>query len=171
MRNQPLALIAVALVAGGVMACSKTAASTSSPTAPTTTTTTATTPTTPTTTTPPTSTTPTTSPTSTQSIFSKFTGNGVSVSFDGTTAVIRTSDTPDHKSPYWGTSNANYEAPHSGMQVNPHVIATQNLTFRITTAPTAAASTRDTPLGPIGISVNGVVFYNQYAAGRQPLTS
>jgi hypothetical protein len=174
MRNQRIALAAIALVAAGVMACSKAAASTSTPTAPTTTTTTSTTPTTTppaTTTTPTTPTTPTTSAISTQAMFSKFAGNGVSVSFEGTTAVIRTSDTPDHKSPYWGTSNANYEAPHSGMQINPHVIATQNLTFRITTTPAAATNTSDTPLGPIGISVNGVVFYNQYAAGRQPLTS
>lgn len=177
MRNQPIALAAVALVATAVMACSKAAATTSTPTAPTTTTTTATTTTTPTTTTtttpaaPTAPTTPATSTTSTQAMFSKFVGNGVSVSFDGTTAVIRTSDTPDHKSPYWGTSNANYEAPHSGMQINPHLIATQNLTFRITTTPSAAASTSDTPMGPIGISINGVVFYNQYAAGRQPLTS
>ena len=171
MRNQPLALTAIALVAAGVVACSQAAASTSAPTAPTTTATTATTTTTTTT---PTTTTPTTTPTtttSTQSMFSKFSGNGVSVSFDGTTAVIRTSDTPDHKSPYWGSRSANYEAPHSGMQVNPHSIATQNITFRITTTPAAATNTSDTPLGPIGISVNGVVFYNQYAAGRQPLTS
>ncbi|HWI20010.1 MAG TPA: YHYH protein [Vicinamibacterales bacterium] len=175
MRHQPIGIAAVALFAAGVLACSKSDASTSSPTAPTSTSTTATTTTTtttPVTTTPvTTSPTPTTSATSTQAMFSKFAGNGVSVSIDGTTAVIRTSNTPDHKSPYWGTSSANYEAPHSGMQVNPHSIATQNLTFRITTSPAAAASTSDTPLGPIGISVNGVVFYNQYAAGRQPLTS
>lgn len=176
MRHHMCAAAGIALIAAGVMACSKADASASSPTAPTTTATTATTTTTTTTTTtaPTTPTTPTTSTsttTSTQAMFSKFSGNGVSVTFDGTTAVIRTSDTPDHKSPYWGTSSANYEAPHSGMQVNPHSIATQNLTFRISTTPAAAASTSDTPLGPIGISVNGVVFYNQYAAGRQPLTS
>lgn len=176
MRHQPFALAAVALVATGVMACSKAAASTASPTAPTTTTATTTTATpppttTPTTTAPNTPTTPTTNATITQSMFSKFSGNGVSISFDGSTAIIRTSDTPDHKSPYWGTGSANYEAPHSGMQVNPHRIATQNLTFRISTSPSAAANSSDTPLGPIGISVNGVVFFNQYAAGRQPLTS
>lgn len=171
MRHQPFALAAVAVIAAGVMACSKAAASASTPTSPTVATTTTTT-----TTTTPTATTPTTTaPTipvttnSTQAIYSKFAGNGVSVSFDGSTAVIRTSDTPDHKSPYWGSSSANYESPQSGMQVNPHVIATQNLTLRISTNPAAASNTSDTPLGPIGISVNGVVFYNQYAAGRQPL--
>jgi hypothetical protein len=165
MRHQPLAAAGIALVAAAVMACNNSSAATASPTAPTTTTTTTTT-TTPATTTP---TTPTSS-SNTQAIYSQFSGNGVSVSFDGTTAIVRTSDTPDHKSPYWGVGNANYEAPHSGMQVNPGTIAVQNLTLRITTSPAAAASTSDTPLGPIGISVNGVVFYNQYAAMRQPLT-
>jgi hypothetical protein len=162
MRHQPFAIAAVTLIAAGVIACSKADASATSPTAPTSTTTVPTTSTT--------TTTPTTGAISTQAMFSKFAGNGVSVSFEGTTAVIRTSDTPDHKSPYWGSSNANYEAPHSGMQVNPHSIATQNLTLRIPTSPAAASNTSDTPLGPIGISVNGVVFFNQYAAGRQPLT-
>jgi hypothetical protein len=171
MRHQPFIAAAAAVVTAAVMACSNSTASTASPTAPTTTTTTTTTPaaTVPATTTPA-PTTPTTS-SSTQAMYSKFSGNGVSVSFDGATAVVRTSDTPDHKSPYWGSGNANYEAPHSGMQVNPHLIATQNLTMRISLAPAAAATTSDTPLGPIGISVNGVVFFNQYAAMRQPLTS
>jgi hypothetical protein len=57
------------------------------------------------------------------------------------------------------------------MQVNPNRIATQNLTFQISTTPAVASGTSDTPLGPIGLSVNGVVLFNQYAAMRQPLTS
>jgi len=173
MRPQPYASLAIALMAAGVMACNKAAASSASPTSPSVATATAsTTPTsTPTTTAPATPAAPATSVVNTQSMYSRFSGNGVSISFNGTTATIRTSDTPDHKSPYWGPSSANYEAPHSGMQVNPHSIATQNLTFTITTAPATASSTSDTPMGPIGVSVNGVVFFNQYAAGRQPLTS
>jgi hypothetical protein len=35
----------------------------------------------------------------------------------------------------------------------------------------AVAAASDTPLGPIGVAVNGVVLFNQYAAGRVPLTS
>ena len=163
MRHHQLAVAGIALTAAAIIACNSSAATTSIPTAPTTTTTAATTPA-------PTTPSPAVS-TITQAIYSQFVGTGVSVSFDGTTAIIRSSDTPDHKSPYWGVGNANYEAPHSGMQVNPSSITTQNLTLRISTAPVAAASTSDTPLGPIGISVNGVVFYNQYAAMRQPLTS
>ena len=158
----------LAALAATVMACSGSSAATLSPTAPTTTvaTTTATTATTPTApTTPATPSTP-----GVQAIYAQF-ASTVNVSIDGGTVTLRTNDTPDHKSPYWGTSSPNYEAPHSGMQVNPHLIASQNLTFRIPSSPSAAASTSDTPLGPIGISVNGVVFFNQYAAMRQPLTS
>jgi len=102
-------------------------------------------------------------------VFSRFGGSAV-VSVDGATVVIRTTDVPDHKSPYFGSGTANYETPHVGMQVNPHRIAAQNVVFRIPLTPTAATPS-DTPLGPIGAAVNGVVFFNQYAAMRMPLTS
>ena len=62
------------------------------------------------------------------------------MSISGSTVTLVSNTTPDHKSPYWGSRSANYEAPHSGMQVNPHSIATQNITFRITTTPAAAMS-------------------------------
>ncbi|MEQ1897486.1 MAG: YHYH protein [Vicinamibacterales bacterium] len=163
MTHPLLGAASVAALAATVMACGGTSAETLSPTAPTATvasTTTTTTPTTPT----------TPSASGVQAIYAQF-GNGVTVSISGATVTLRTNDLPDHKSPYWGTSSANYEAPHAGMQVNPHLIATQNLTFTLPSSPSAASTTSDTPLGPIGISVNGVVFFNQYAAMRQPLTS
>lgn len=96
-------------------------------------------------------------------------GNGVQVSLSGNTVVLQTRDLPDHASPYWGVGNALYEAPHAGMVLNPHRIASQNITISVPVAPAIAASPSDTPLGAIGIAVNGVVFFNQYAAGRQPL--
>lgn len=102
-------------------------------------------------------------------MFSRF-GGSATVAIDGSTVVIRTTDIPDHPSPYFGAGNASYEAPHAGMQVNPHRIAAQALVFRIPATP-AASGASDTPMGPIGVAVNGVVFFNQYAAGRSPLTS
>lgn len=171
MTHPLLGAASLAAFAATVMACSGSSAANLSPTAPTTTaaTTTATTTTTPgTPTTPTTPATPSTS--GVQAMYAQFV-NTVTVSIEGDTVTLRTTDLPDHKSPYWGTSSASYEAPHAGMQVNPHLIAAQNLTFRVPSSPSAAASTSDTPLGPIGISVNGVVFFNQYAAMRQPLTS
>ena len=124
------------------------------------------TPTTPTTTT---TAQPTTAVTTLPSAYARF-GATATVSLDGTTVVIRTTDVPDHKSPYFSTSDANYEAPQTGMQINPNRIATQNIVFRIPVSP-AAATPSDTPLGPMGVAVNGVVLFNQYAAGRVPLTS
>lgn len=97
-------------------------------------------------------------------------GGSATVSLDGSTVVITTTDVPDHASPYFGTGSASYEAPHTGMQINPHRIASQSIVLRVPAAP-AAATASDTPLGPMGIAVNGVVLFNQYAAGRMPLTS
>lgn len=95
--------------------------------------------------------------------------NGVRVTMSGGMAVVTTQDLPDHNSPYWGTGHAKYEAAHAGMVVNPGRIAEQNLVFRIPTTP-ARATASDTPMGPMGVATNGVPLYNQYAAGRQPLT-
>jgi len=166
MTHPLLGAAGIAALAAAVMACSGASASTLSPTAPTATATPATT----TTTTTPTPTTPAPSAAGVQAIYAQF-ANSVMVTIDGDTVTLRTNDLPDHKSPYWGTNSASYEAPHAGMQVNPHLIASQDLTFRVPSSPAAASSPSDTPMGPIGISVNGVVLFNQYAAMRQPLTS
>ena len=113
-----------------------------------------------------------TSTTATQSLpatYAKF-GGSATVSLEGSTVVIRTTDVPDHKSPYWGVGNANYEAPTAGVAINQNKIASQSIVFRIPVSP-AAATASDTPLGPMGVAVNGVVLFNQYAAGRVPLTN
>ena len=105
-------------------------------------------------------------------VFQAF-GGGVEVSRDGNYIVLHTTDVPDHKSPYFATSDSRYTAyngTNSSFVLNPNRIASQQMTFRIPVAPTAATSHSATPLGPIGISVNGVVLFNQYNAGNQPLT-
>jgi YHYH protein len=103
----------------------------------------------------------------TSSMYGHF-GGAATVSLDGTTGTIRTTDVPNHPTPYWGAANPMYEPPQAGMMPNGFTLVAQNLILRIPLAPKSAAAT-DTPLGPIGVAVNGVVFYNQYAAGRQPL--
>ena len=109
-------------------------------------------------------------------IYSKIYGN-TSLSSDGTYVYIKTAGTPDHKSPYYPTSSSLYEA-YSGttftgvtFQKNPNVIAAQNYTFKIPLNPKVASNHTATPLGPIGIALNGVPFYNQYAGPNQPLTN
>jgi hypothetical protein len=93
----------------------------------------------------------------------------VTVTTEGTNVVLRSTGVPDHTSPYWGTGHALYEAPHAGMQVNPNRIAAQSLVLRVPVTPTSATPS-DTPMGPMGIAINGVALFNQYAAGRSPLT-
>lgn len=101
--------------------------------------------------------------------YAKF-SSAVTVTVDGTSVVLRSTGVPDHTSPYWGAGNALYEAPHAGMQVNPNRIATQSLVLRVPLSP-ASATPSDTPMGPMGLAINGVALFNQYAAGRSPLTN
>ena len=122
----------------------------------------------------PTSTESTTESTTTTStlpaVFSKFI-SAVEISVDGSFVVIEAKGVPNHTSPYWGSAHTLYEAPHTGMVVNPNSISEQTLTFRIPLIPAVASSVTATSLGPVGVSLNGVVLYNQYAGPSEPLTS
>lgn len=100
-----------------------------------------------------------------------------SITNDGQYIIIKTNGTPDHKSVYYPVSNALYEA-FSGTTFggntfvrNPNSIAAKNYTFKIPVNPQQAANHSATPLGPIGVSINGVPFFNQYAGPNQPLTN
>ncbi|MFI1743746.1 YHYH protein [Thalassobellus sediminis] len=108
------------------------------------------------------------------SILSKFEGTGLSYAVNGNTVTFTTQDLPNHTSPYWPTDNplhADYNGTNSNFRLNPNRITTQNIVFTITLNPKEAANKEATPMGPIGISRNGVVFFNQYAAGGSPLTN
>jgi hypothetical protein len=93
---------------------------------------------------------------------------GAQVSADGQRVVLRATSVPDHPSPYFGAGHALYEPPHAGMRPNPSRIAAQSIVLRVPIAP-QIASPSDTPLGVMGVAVNGVALFNQYAAGRTPL--
>lgn len=140
-------------IAGAALAV---ACNSSSPTAPSATTTAA-------------STTPAASGVNASGIYAQF-QSAVSVTMTGTTAMLRSSGLPDHTSPYWGAGHAQYEAPHAGMVLAPNRIATQALSLQVPLVP-ALGTASDTPLGPMGMAVNGVAIFNQYAAGRSPLTN
>lgn len=106
------------------------------------------------------------------SILSKFDGTGLSYAVNGNTVTFTTQDLPNHTSPYWPTSNPLYEAytgTNPDWNQNPGSIGAQNIVFTITLNPAEASNKQATSLGPIGISRNGVVFFNQYAAGNSPL--
>ena len=92
-----------------------------------------------------------------------------SITSDGTYIYIKSKNLPDHKSAYYPSSNALYEA-YSGttfggytFSKNPNSIVEQSATIKIPLNPQVDASHSATPLGVIGIAVNGVAFFNQYA--------
>jgi len=108
-------------------------------------------------------------------ILSRFEGTGLSYTVGENTVVFTTQNLPNHPSPYWPVSNALYEAyngSNTQWHQNPNTIQTQEITITIPLYPAEAAVKEATNLGPIGISLNGVVFYNQYAGpNNQPLTN
>jgi YHYH protein len=109
-------------------------------------------------------------------VYNKIYG-ATSITNDGTYITIKTNGMPDHKSVYYATGNALYEAfsgaTFSGVTFNknPNSIAAQSLTFKIPVNPAVNAAHSATPLGPIGVAVNGVPLFNQYAGPNQPLTN
>ena len=109
------------------------------------------------------------------SIYSKIYG-ATSITNDGTYITIKSNGRPDHKSCYFPTTDTMYQAftgtTYSGVTFskNPNTIESQSLTFKIPVNPKMASSHGSTPLGPIGIAVNGVPLFNQYNAQDNPLT-
>lgn len=96
----------------------------------------------------------------------KFSSN-VTVSPNGDSILIETDDVPSHRSPYFQAHDARYEAPRQGMVVNPNRIASQSYRFNLPADPAIAAQPSDNNLDAIGVAINGVVLFNQYA-GRTP---
>jgi hypothetical protein len=97
----------------------------------------------------------------------------VTVTVDGANIVLASTGVPNHKSPYFATTDSRYQAytgSNAAFVLNPNRILAQNIVLRIPITPTVATSAQLTPLGPIGMALNGVPIFNQYAAGRQPLT-
>lgn len=121
-------------------------------------------------------TTPTSSATTSLETFKKIYG-ATDVYIEGNFAIIKTNGLPDHKSPYykdtqWSTTQYEaYNGTNTKFKINPNRIASQNFVFKIPINPTKAATSSATPLGAIGVSLNGVPFYNQYAAPNTPLTT
>lgn len=119
----------------------------------------------------------TTSSTTVPEVYKKIYGAS-SITSDGTFLTIKTNGTPDHKSPYFAASNALYEAyvgntfGGGAFKKNPNSISTQSFTFKIPLNPAVSSNHAATPLGSIGVALNGVALYNQYAGpNNQVLTS
>jgi hypothetical protein len=120
-------------------------------------------------------TTPTTSQsTAIPSVYSKIYG-ATSITSDATFIIIKTSDQPDHKSAYWANTNPLYEAftpsatspsyTGSAFIRAPNNITAQTITLKIPLNPVATTTHSATPMGVMGVALDGVPFFNQYAAG------
>ncbi len=109
-------------------------------------------------------------------VYNKIYG-ATSITFDGTVVTIKCQSLPDHKSAYYPTTNPLYENftgttfGGGNFVKNPNSIIAQNITIKIPVNPVVAATHSATPMGIIGVALDGVPFFNQYAAGGSPLTN
>ena len=115
-----------------------------------------------------------TTPTATlPAMYSKFNAT-LQIYVEGNFVVIKSTGIPDHKSPYFQPTDARYEAyngSNPAFVLNPNRILTQSLTFKVPLTPSESPAKPATPLGPIGVSINGVPVFNQYAGPGTPLTN
>jgi hypothetical protein len=105
-------------------------------------------------------------------IYKQFSSD-VTVAVDGDFVVLTSNGIPNHKSPYFDASDPRYEA-YNGSNTRfakaPGSIAVTRVSLRIPLHPARAATSAATPLGPIGMALNGVPFFNQYNGQSRPLT-
>lgn len=94
--------------------------------------------------------------------------DAVTVTYDEDWVTITTKDLPDHKSMYYGANDPLYEAyrePNNpDFKKNPGSIGEQNIVFKLPRYPEEATNKESPGLGPMGVAINSVVFFNQGAA-------
>ena len=94
---------------------------------------------------------------------------------EGNFIIIKAQGLPDHKSPYYkgtqweSTKYEAYNGSNTAYFSNNVAIQQQSLTFKIPLNPALNNNHQATPLGPIGVSLNGVPFFNQYAGNGASL--
>ena len=102
--------------------------------------------------------------------------NAKEVYLQGDFVVIKVTSLPDHKSPYYrntvwaATQYEAYNGTNPAWSQNPNTISEADVTFKIPLNPAKASTHSSTPMGPMGVAINGVPIFNQYAAGGSPLT-
>ena len=113
-------------------------------------------------------------------IFKKVYGTTSDIYIDGDYVFINTNGIPDHKSPYFhnteweSTMYEEYDNSNpfvTNFKLNPNRISELDLNFKIPIYPRKSNNMNPTSMGPIGVALNGVPFYNQYAGGGAPLTN
>jgi YHYH protein len=111
-----------------------------------------------------------------QKAFSSYGSKSItSVTVDGDYVVIKATGVPDHKSPYfkgsaWESTLYVADTRSTFKQAPGSYVASFNYTFRIPKAPVEASSKKTLGTATIGIALNGVPIFNQYAAGNTAIT-
>ncbi len=107
------------------------------------------------------------------SVYSKI-YNASDIYLKGSNVIIQVNGVPDHNSPYYSSNDEKYEAyngSNDDFNLNPNRISSFDFTFSIPINPSPASKSNPTQLGSIGVAINGVSFYNQYAGpNNKPLT-
>jgi|TARA_Y100000739_G_scaffold129861_1_gene111793 hypothetical protein len=104
--------------------------------------------------------------------------------------VVESSNRPEHKSVYWQASNALYEAfdyatnlykyattktaaGYTGTPASagPNKIEEQCITMKMPISPSEASSKTNTSYSTIGLSLNGISFFNENAAPGDDITN
>lgn len=101
-------------------------------------------------------------------------GKSVVISMNGSgtssSITLKSNGLPDHKTPYWGMGNAQYEDFPSGHKANANSeMNSQTYSMTIPTNPAEASTKEATSLGAIGMALNGVALYNDREGGNVPL--
>ena len=108
------------------------------------------------------------------SVFSKIYGAS-DIYIENSNVVIKVNGIPDHRSPYFNASDDMYEdynGSNLSFDLNPNRISGFDFVYKIPLNPEKSNKSTPTPLGSIGVSLNGVSFFNQYAGpNNQPLTN
>ncbi len=101
--------------------------------------------------------------------------NVSSVTVDGDYILIKTNGVPEHKSPYfkgstWESTLYVADTRSEFKQAPGSYISAISYTFKIPKAPVESSSKKSLGTATIGVALNGVPIFNQYAAGNTVIT-
>lgn len=94
----------------------------------------------------------------------KFYSTDVTVRVTDDELIISTKDLPDHVSVYYSQNSGMFEDYQTeDFNQNPGQIGEQNITLTVPRYPEKASNHQSPGLGPMGVAINSVVFFNQEA--------
>jgi hypothetical protein len=96
------------------------------------------------------------------------------ITVEGAYVVIKVEGIPDHSSPYFDSTHAlysGYNGVNPDFNLNPNRINSFDFTYKIPLNPKESGNKSNTRLGAMGVSLNGVAIFNQYAGPNLPLTN